>query len=176
MQVTYRIKQLKNSLFGTLSKNDLTLVQEFLPPALFDLFSRMQESEQVHSIQVFVGLQSQGETNNDLLTAALLHDVGKIYYPLSVIDRIIIVVVNTIHPNLLRRWGEGEARGYRRPFVVACQHPTWGAQLVRAAGGSEMTARLIQRHQDPTQVLDPGKFNNEEDQLLLLLQKLDNAA
>lgn len=150
------------------------LVQGFLSPALMNLFLRMQNSEQAHSMQVFNGLRSQGETEIDLLTAALLHDVGKIYYPLSVLDRIIIVVMNTIHPKLLQRWGEGEPRGFKRPFVVACKHPAWGAQLVRAAGASEMTARLIMRHQDPIQVLEPGLVNNEEDRLLIRLQQLDN--
>lgn len=174
VRITYRVKQLLNALFATPSKEDLILVKEFLPPDLMNLFTSMQKSEQAHSIQVFIGLQSTGETNVDLLMAALLHDVGKTCNPVNIFERIIIVIATTIIPKKVGQWGQGKARGMKRAFVVACKHPAWGAELADAGGASEMTVRLIRRHQDTIQEFEDTSIISEEDQLLHRLQHLDN--
>ena len=68
-------------------------------------------------------------------------------------------------PRLAKRWGQGTARGLRRPFAVAACHPDWGAELAARAGASPRTCELIRRHQNA-----PGS----QDMLLSALQAADD--
>lgn len=112
-------------------------------------------------------------TNHDLWVAALLHDVGKIRYPLNLWERIEVVLFNSMMPGKAQDWGQAEPVGWRKPFVVALQHPGWGADLAERAGATPMTVALIRRHQEKTGV-DTGNPDNIENQLLKQLQIYDN--
>lgn len=59
---------------------------------------------------------------------------------------------------------------WRRAFVVARQHPSWGAQMATEAGATPLTVSLIRRHQD---VLLKGS-EDFEDRMLRLLQSADH--
>ena len=141
-----------------------------------ELFQRMQTSEQVHSIQVFDELRKQAEENPDLLTAALLHDVGKTRAPLRVWERVMIVIVKAVCRDCSRKWGgakdvDPESQlGWRRAFIVAEQHPAWGADLAARCGTSPLAVSLIARHQEQL----PTEARSMEDILLLKLQSVDN--
>ncbi len=112
------------------------------------LFFRMSDPDQSHSIRVFQTLVDQGEENSDLLMAALLHDVGKSQNSLRAWERSLVVVTNRIIPNQVLKWGQDEPYGWRKPFVVALQHPEWGVALVQQEGGSETLVTLIRYHQE----------------------------
>ncbi len=90
-----------------------------------------------------------------MLTAALLHDVGKVLFPLSLFDRVVIVLGKAFFPGRTGRWSEGTPEKYRRPFVVAARHPEWGADLARQAAASLRTVELIRHHQDLPSTDDP---------------------
>jgi len=147
--------------------------QEALAPPLFALFCRMQTSEQVHSLWVYRSLRNQKETHPDLLSAALLHDVGKTLHPLTIWQRIEIVLANRIVPDAVKRWGNAPPTGWRKPFVVAAQHPAWGAELAQKAGASPLVVLLIRRHQQEPQAED-GDPISEEDFLLVRLKTYDD--
>ena len=119
-----------------------------LNPSMAALFFRMSDPDQSHSVRVFQTLVDQGEENSDLLMAALLHDVGKSLHPLRAWERSLVVVTNRILPNQVLKWGQDEPYGWRQPFVVALQHPEWGAALVQQEGGSETLVTLIRYHQE----------------------------
>lgn len=121
---------------------------ECLSPAQLLLFRRMQPAEQVHAYQVYKRLAADGQASPELLQAALLHDVGKILYPLSIFERVLVVVAKRLFRQAAMEWAKGPARGWRRPFVVAEQHATWGADLAAQAGASPRTVELIRRHQE----------------------------
>jgi hypothetical protein len=133
------------------------------------LFDGMQPSEQAHSIAVMRRLQVQDTAEHDLLVAALLHDAGKCLYPLRAWERVLIVLVGALSDRLVDRWGSGEPRGWRRPFVVAKQHPAWGADLARRQGATALTVELIRQHQNYLQT-NPV---NRTDTLLKKLQAAD---
>lgn len=171
--MTYRARQFWNALQARPDLRGLEEARRFLPAPLMALFLQMQPGEQAHSIQVFQALREQGISHPDLLTAALLHDVGKIRYPLHHWERALIVVCKKILPKQVINWGSGEPAGWRRPFVVAEQHPAWGAALVADAGAPNQVVSLIARHQQKPN-REPWQDIKIEDQLLSLLQVLDD--
>jgi hypothetical protein len=111
--------------------------------------------------------------------AVLLHDVGKIRCPLNLLDRVLIVLAQRLIPAAARRWGEaapGEscpAWGWRKAFVVASQHPRWGAEMAHQAGASPLAVELIQQHQEKVPAPASGEMSKVE-QLLVLLQSVDD--
>ncbi len=148
----------------------LAWVEATLTPEQLALFQQMRPSEQQHSLRVAAALEAQGSTHPDLLVAALLHDVGKIRFPLRLWERVLIVLGKALFPRRAERWGNGEPRGWKRPFVVAQQHSSWGAELALQAGVSPLAAKLIQRHQEAP-LPHPTTL---EDRLLASLQAADN--
>jgi len=104
----------------------IELAQSILSPALLALFLEMQPAEINHSLEITRRLIASGETDPDLLAAALLHDVGKSRSPLDLWERAIVVLAKRLIPGVSQRWGASEdMRGLIRIFVVAEQHPAW---------------------------------------------------
>jgi hypothetical protein len=148
MGMTYRAGQFLNLLTAKRKREYRKFVYEILDPSMATLFFRMRDSDQAHSVRVFQTLVNQGEEDDDLLRAALLHDVGKSLHPLRAWERSLVVVTNQMLPNQVLKWGKSEPYGWRKPFVVALQHPEWGAVLVQQEGGSETLVTLIRYHQE----------------------------
>ncbi len=167
----YRVKQFWEALAApALDEAQLAEIQTHLSENEFALFCCFDRGEQWHSFQVMRTLKGSGYTQPDLLTAALLHDVGKTRLPLSLWGRSWIVLMQKAFPGKTAVWGQGSGQGWQRPFVVKAQHPAWGAEMASVAGSRELVVRLIRRHQDgvrETAVTD-------EDHLLRLLQWADN--
>ncbi|MBN1202151.1 MAG: HD domain-containing protein [Anaerolineae bacterium] len=170
MSTRYRFQQGIRALGSWLCPVDDALARRHLSPALVDLYLRMRRTERQHSQRVLCDLLKDGHTQPDLLTAALLHDVGKIRLPFFLPEKVLVVLVKAFAPGLYWRWGSGPARGWRRPFAVSVQHPAWGADIVAGAGGSPLAVELIRRHQD---ILD-GLPQTGTDRLLAALQQADN--
>lgn len=175
----YRLRQFWSALSAVPSAGELDKVRSLLTPPQMALFIQMHRSEQAHSIQVMgaVFQASEGipaEARRDLLRAALLHDVGKSRYPVRIWERVLIVLSRALLPGKVKRLGESSAVsstwGWRRAFVVAQQHPVWGAQMAAEAGASPLVSALIRRHQDVHS--DPG--GDLEDRLLHMLQAADH--
>ena len=173
-RLVYRTRQFKLAFLGPWHPIPDAALTPHLAPALLTLYRRMHPSEQAHSFAVLQRLQAAGQTDPDLLTASLLHDVGKIRSPLSIFDRILVVLARRFLPRRASRWGQvplaslqGQAEpvGFRRPFVTAACHPAWGADLASEAGASPRTCDLIRRHQDADPSGDP---------LLLALHSADD--
>ncbi len=170
--IFYRVRQFWLAVRSPApTTEELAIAQEVLNPSEMALFTQMQASEQTHSLQVLKTIQERGQTHPDLLTAALLHDVGKIRYPLRLWERVFIVLGNKFIPRLTKTWGDSAPRGWRRPFVVADQHPLWGAELTTEAGTTPLAASLIRRHQE---TLPSNQDNSLEDRLLSILRHADN--
>ncbi len=164
-RLAYRLRQFRLAVFGPWPPIPDAALSPHLSPELIILFRRMKPSEQTHSFAVLQRLLAAGHTDPDLRAAALLHDVGKVRSPLSVWDRTLIVVGKRLFPNTVVRWGNGEPRGLRRPFVTAARHADWGADLSAAAGASVRTVELVRVHQN---------FSHPEDTLLTALQQADD--
>ncbi|MFC1878404.1 HD domain-containing protein [Chloroflexota bacterium] len=149
MRILYRFGQFWRALFDTPAPDDLELAQQKLSPPLLALFLRQSASEQAHSFSILRRLCEQGDVHEDLMLAALLHDVGKSRYPLHLWQRVLIVLAKVLFPQRAKAWGVGEYEFWKKPFVVAEQHAAWGAEMAERAGASALAVNLIRRHQDP---------------------------
>lgn len=176
MRLLYRARQFWLALGAQPDPDELRLAATLLTPALMALFHSMQPDEQAHALKVLSRLLKQGENHPDLLAAALLHDCGKRLSPLNPVDRAWIVLAHKMFPSRVEDWGKVELEalkglpGWRRPLAVAVQHPTWGAEMVRQAGGSSLLQALILRHQQHLE----DRRTSLEDELLHKLQVVDN--
>ncbi len=169
-RVGYRLRQFWQALLARPEPEDLALARQTLTPPQLALFQQLQASEQAHALQVFSQLRVKDKDQPDLLAATLLHDVGKARHRLRIWERVVIVLAKASSPARAQRWGGGLPRGWRRPFVIARQHPFWGAEMAAQAGASPLAQALIRRHQDPL----PGEAKSLEDRLLQKLQAVDN--
>lgn len=173
MRAVYRVRQFWAAFTAAPGGEDLAAAGAQLGPALMALFNRLQPAEQAHSLQIYRQLLAQGENNPDLLAAALLHDVGKSRHPLRLWERVLIVLARKLFPVSVKGWGRGQPHGWRRAFVIAEQHPAWGAEMTSQAGASPRVVALIGRHQEKMPASPPAT-GSLEDQLLYRLQLLDD--
>ncbi len=166
----YRIRQFWQTIRAQEPpEEELALAREVLTAKQMGLFQIMHPSDKAHALQVLRRLRARGEENPDLLAAALLHDIGKIRYPMSAWDRAIVVLGQALFPARAKTWGQGKARGWRRPFVSAEQHAYWGARMAAESGVSTLTVHLIWRHHEPHSTIP----ETPEDLLLRTLQAAD---
>jgi putative nucleotidyltransferase with HDIG domain len=177
VRILYRARQFWHAIKGKPNPEDLDQVADLLTERQMRLFSQMQPSEQVHGLSVYRKLVNQGEDQDDLLVAALLHDVGKSRQPINALERALIVLVKSIAPEQVKVWGSANGNGenaswFRRPLILYEQHPTWGADMAKEAGVSPQAEMLIRRHQQL--LLDDPQ--NVEDELLIKLQAVDDTS
>jgi putative nucleotidyltransferase with HDIG domain len=185
------VRQFWHALTAKPSPVEIKEVGQLLPSELMALFMEMKENDQAHSLWVYHQIQQQEIENPDLFVASLLHDIGKSRYPLSLWDRLVIVLGSALFPAQVKNWGKGGAKGWKRAFAISEQHASWGAEMAYQAGASAMVVSLIRRHQDkvddrngdkliyiiPTDNISYGGNSRDlihlEDQLLRILQKID---
>jgi hypothetical protein len=167
----YRVWQYWKSFRKKLEPGFLEDVDGLLNPEQLELFFQLPVSDQNHSYRVYKCLIENGENNSQLLRAALLHDLGKVKFPLKSWERAAAVLIIGAFPELANRWAAGEPKGIRKSLVVYHNHPEWGAVLAQKAGCSPLTVWLIENHES----LSPGDLPAEEaGELLMKLQNADN--
>ncbi len=140
----------------------------YLSPTQTILFLRQSLGEQRHAWTVLQRLRATNP-HPDLLTAALLHDVGKILCPLSAWERAIAVLGQRFSSGKWLTWANGAPSHWRKPFVVAAHHAAWGARLAAEANASPLTVFLIRYHHTP-----PAQAPDDLAPLLAVLQEADN--
>ena len=176
----YRTRQFWLALRPDSRHADLENAATFLNREQMALFVCMQPSEQAHSLRVLQALLERGEQDKDLCVAALLHDIGKTRRPLHLWERIWIVLAQAVYPGCVAHWGrepDGQAdqvEWWRKAFVVAAQHPQWGAEMAAAAGTSSLAVALIRRHQDKPITPAGQEAATREEVLLNILQSVDD--
>lgn len=150
MATTHRLRQGFKALLSFSKPVDFDLAADYLRPDQMALFQRMRRSEQLHSLNVLRALINQNDSIiPDLCVAALLHDVGKSRFPLTISEKSLAVIIRAILPGLYRHWSQGSPNvWWQRAFVVTEQHPAWSAEMVAATGASDRALWLIRHHAD----------------------------
>jgi len=167
----YRFWQFWQSLKGSLGENEWQKVERILSPEELSLFKQLPIPDQNHSLRVLKTLEANDEGDLDLLKAALLHDLGKIKFPLRRWERVFAVLVMGIFPERHLKWGMGDPSGIKRALVVSKQHPDWGADFAEEAGSDPMTVWLIRYHETR---LPAGSHSKDDLLFLNILKEADN--
>jgi putative nucleotidyltransferase with HDIG domain len=157
----YRLGQFRDYLWPRPPEpHDLAEMQQVLPPPLEALFLRQTVGEQAHALRVMHRAAASGTQAGRLalLQAALLHDVGKTRAPLSLPERVAVVLAGRFWPRL-------KEHSNWRPFVTARRHAEWGAEMCAEAGAPPLTVKLVRLHQTPAA---------PDDKLLAVLQMADD--
>jgi hypothetical protein len=120
-----------------------------LNDAIAPHFDALAPADRAHLVAVASWLAGRGGSD-DVITAGLLHDVGKAALGLRVglVDRVANVLLRALWPRGLQRIAELDQplRIGSRLWVVA-RHATVGAELVASAGYSQRVQWLIANHE-----------------------------
>mgnify|MGYP001167402724 CR=1 FL=1 len=150
----YRVRQGLRALFAFAYPVDYAQVERFLSPALLAHFRAMRHSEQLHSLRVLEAVRHGGDLTSGLAVAALLHDVGKSRYPMSLWQRTLPVLVKRFLPQIFARLSAGDpTRRWQRGFVVYAHHPAWSADIIAENDGPADAVWLAAHHAD-----DPAQW------------------
>jgi putative nucleotidyltransferase with HDIG domain len=106
----------------------------------------MKARDQRHSLDVFRLLKDANHRDDDLLVAALLHDVGKGRLAgtnVRLWHRVSYVLLGAGAPGLLRRVGNG-----RSGLGALQRHAERGAVVAEALGVPDGVVELIRRHHE----------------------------
>jgi hypothetical protein len=76
-RAAYRVRQLRRTLRPRVSEREREAARLLLGPGLFPLFDSMQPADQRHCLDVYQRLARDGNSDPEVLRAALIHDAGK---------------------------------------------------------------------------------------------------
>ena len=167
----YRLKQFLHALFPKISEDDLLFVDCILDPKEVELFKKLPVHEQQHSIAVGKDCM-KFNGSEELLKAALLHDIGKIESNLNIINKSVVVLLSPFRMHKKRM-----PRFIREAFYYKECHPFIGANLLKNV--------YIERNQEGFFSLTPSQEriielieahhhgNDSRDNELQLLKKSD---
>ncbi len=149
MGAVYRIRQGFANLGARMHSEDWALVEQQLSKAERELFEQMEPADQHHSVRVLRALLGLGITDQDILKAALLHDVGKSGCRISLLHRTLAVLWTAavgISPAFQLRSNDNN-NSWWLPFYVLANHPRLGASMLVRVGTKERVWRLVELHQ-----------------------------
>ena len=109
--MSYRIKQLLWAILANFKELDYNYVEKLLSKKEFDLFKKLKKGEQNHCINVSkdcvkLAKENSIESNEMLKKFArlgLLHDIGKLDYPINIFTKSILVIGKNICKNNMIR-------------------------------------------------------------------------
>lgn len=145
----YRIKQFIQAISAKMAVEDIEFVKSYLSKKEQELFFQLKIYEQSHSLRVAKNMIKEdgslnAEDKRERIRIGLLHDIGKIKYPLNPIEKSIIVVLDKITG--------GRISKARRLKIVKCyyEHPQLGYELLSEIGGYEVEfLQAIKNHHEP---------------------------
>jgi putative nucleotidyltransferase with HDIG domain len=143
---------------GSPGADDVAWVETVLTPDGFVQFRRQPNHDQRHAIGVAREVQArladtQYADDPRWLSAALLHDIGKLDSRLGVYGRVVATVSGAaVGRDHAEAWSE--SRGFTRRVGLYLRHAELGADRIRLSGEPEEAARWAAAHHDPSRWAD----------------------
>jgi hypothetical protein len=106
------------------------------------LFDAMPVADQRHALDVWARLRAGGQTDPDLMAAALLHDAAK-GRRIRLWHRVASVLVEAVAPSRLERLGSPDPGSWRHPFYLQRHHEALSARAALEAGCGPRVAAFI---------------------------------
>lgn len=109
-----RVKQFVIQLTGTMREEDYRYVTKHLTPEEFMFFRKLSKNDQKHCVRVAKGIESiiieevkDNYTKEDIIRyirLGLLHDIGKSFKKINIINKSILVILNSITKGKLKKF------------------------------------------------------------------------
>lgn len=157
----YRVEQFIKAITAKITSEDIAFVKTYLNERESQLFFRLKPYEQRHCIDVARKLEAITRGEAEMIRVGLLHDIGKLVYPLNPIEKSIMV--------LLDRLTHSKIKKYPQWKLVKCyyEHPRLGYDLLSQIGNYEAGfLEMIKAHHQ-------AESGNTK---LALLKEADNAS
>lgn len=136
---------------GRISEADRAWVASHLSDAEDDLFERMDRHDQRHSFEVARRVDSTADVLGDdslrcvVLTAALLHDVGKSASGLGTFGRVVATLSGLVGGRAMAKlWAQ--RRGFTRKVGLYLNYGEIGADMLRLAGSDPLVVAWSTEH------------------------------
>ena len=158
----YRVQQFIRAMTASLSYEEEQWIKVYLTPKEQELFFRLKVYEQKHCLCVAKLLDEWTSGREEMIRLGLLHDIGKIVYPLNPIEKSIIVILHKVT--------NGRIKKFKRLKIIKCyyEHPMIGYEILNNQDHYEETfLECIKAHHEKSTV---RKIESN----LALLQKADN--
>lgn len=128
-----RIKQLIWGLQSIFKKTDYTLVDRYLNEKEKKYFLKLSKGEQSHSIRVCgdaikIADNFSNIDINRLSKISLLHDIGKTYQRLNVIEKSIIVILAKLTNNKIKKYSSV------KKIYIYYNHPFESIKILKKIG------------------------------------------
>ncbi|WP_026883485.1 HDIG domain-containing metalloprotein [Clostridium akagii] len=148
----YRVKQFFWSLYSNINEEDIKYLEIILNKEELKLFNKLAKSEQKHSINVSKDVKllclKKGINSGILVKVSLLHDIGKTEKRVNIINKSIIVILDSITKGKLKKF-------YNiKDIDVYYNHGKMGVEILKKFGYSSRFLYLIENHHNEKIVSD----------------------
>jgi hypothetical protein len=148
----HRVAQFIGHLTARVEPAEEAGARHLLPESAWPLFVAMPTVDRRHALDVAGRLLAAGQTDPDLLAAAMLHDAAK-GHRMRLWHRVAGVLLGAIAPRSLARLASPDERSWRYPFHLYLHHSALSAEAAVRAGCSRRAADLIRGSSEPSDAL-----------------------
>lgn len=150
----YRIKQFFKGIMSRITREDIEYINKYLNHEEISLFNRLSKSEKKHCINVARAVEKRCRNKNIdkefMIKLGLLHDIGKIYIRLTLIDKSILVLLDAITKGKIRKYTK------IKKIDMYYNHGEWGYKLLKERDYNNKFLYLVRNHHKI-----PEKYNLE---------------